>query len=390
MKFKTTQSETADHKSPISVNTFKSLPTISFLVLFLLVIIIPNDAHAGIFSKVANLFSSEARAESLIIDDSNSQTTNVLEPKISPTGKTEKSENVILVNNNDVLVPEVGTLGTTLDVEEYPEADEISVYTIKKGDTLSSIAEMFNVSVNTIVWANDNIESKKSLKEGTTILIMPINGVNHTIKKGDTLNNIAKKYNADANDIAKFNGVTDETLVAGESIMIPNGEIAPIKVVVKPSSSSSSTKKSNTSSVLNVFAGNGKGTSPLLSGYGGASAGSYYRKPVRCIITQGLHGKNGIDIGCPIGTPIAAAAQGTVIAAKTGNNGGYGNMVIISHPNGTQTVYGHMSKINVSYGQNVSDGETIGTVGNTGQSTGPHLHFEVRGAKNCYADNSCR
>jgi murein DD-endopeptidase MepM/ murein hydrolase activator NlpD len=96
-----------------------------------------------------------------------------------------------------------------------------------------------------------------------------------------------------------------------------------------------------------------------------------------------LHGYNGVDIAAPVGTSIFAAAEGTVIvAASSGWNSGYGNYVVISHPNGTQTVYGHASKVMVSVGEHVSKGQLIASVGSTGKSTGPHLHVEVRGAAN--------
>src|SRR5690606_1590516 len=101
------------------------------------------------------------------------------------------------------------------------------------------------------------------------------------------------------------------------------------------------------------------------------------------VVTQGLHGYNGIDLGAPVGTGVYASAGGSVILAKSsGWNGGYGNYIIISHDNGTQTLYSHLSSVNVSLGQRVSQGDLIGAVGSTGKSTGPHLHFEVRGASN--------
>ncbi len=382
MQLKQTQRDALVVRPQRSLNNgLYTVSTISFVAVLLISFSLPQTTNAGIFSKI---FGNDVKAET-VESDHNSQTTPVLEAKISPNGSNTKNIETIPMGENDVLVSEVGSLGTILDVEDYPEEDEINVYITKKDDTLSKIAKMYNVSVNTIVWANDGIDPKKPLKEGTSLLIMPINGVSHTIKKGDTLNKVAKKYSADADEIARFNGVTDETLVVGETIIVPNGEISVAKSTTKTTKVTTTVKNG-----LKVFTGNGKGTSPLISGYGGASVGSYFRKPVNCIITQGLHGKNGIDIGCPIGTPIAAAAEGTVIAAKSGWNGGYGNMVIISHPNGTQTVYGHLSRINVTTGQNVNDGQIIGTTGNSGQSTGPHLHFEIRGARQCYVDNSCR
>jgi murein DD-endopeptidase MepM/ murein hydrolase activator NlpD len=114
----------------------------------------------------------------------------------------------------------------------------------------------------------------------------------------------------------------------------------------------------------------------------------YYARPVQTNggnirKTQGYHGPyNGVDIGAPIGTPIYAMADGVVILARvSGYNGGYGGITIIQHDNGTQTVYAHQSAINVEAGQQVNKGQMIGKVGNTGRSSGPHLHFEIRGVK---------
>jgi murein DD-endopeptidase MepM/ murein hydrolase activator NlpD len=107
------------------------------------------------------------------------------------------------------------------------------------------------------------------------------------------------------------------------------------------------------------------------------------------ILTQGLHGWNAVDIGAARGTPLHAAADGTVIVARIGGyNGGYGNYVVITHGNGTQTLYGHMKNVIVSSGQTVSAGQVIGYEGSTGNSTGPHLHFEVRGAANPFRNCS--
>jgi murein DD-endopeptidase MepM/ murein hydrolase activator NlpD len=96
-----------------------------------------------------------------------------------------------------------------------------------------------------------------------------------------------------------------------------------------------------------------------------------------------LHGFNAVDIGAPVGTPVVASARGEVILSKPLSwNGGYGSYIVIKHSNGTQTLYAHTSKNTVSAGEVVEKGQTIGHVGNSGKSTGYHLHFEVRGAKN--------
>lgn len=106
-------------------------------------------------------------------------------------------------------------------------------------------------------------------------------------------------------------------------------------------------------------------------------------RPTKGVRSQGIHGHNGVDIAAPVGTPVWAAADGKVIVARSGGwNGGYGSYVVISHSNGTQTLYAHLSRVDVTVGQSVTKGKTIGAMGNTGKSTGPHLHFEVRGGKN--------
>ena len=234
-----------------------------------------------------------------------------------------------------------------------PNTDEISVYSVREGDTVQTIAKLFNVSPNTIIWANDL--RKKSIKEGDILVILPINGIRHTIKKGDTLKSVAKLYSADVEDIELFNGLIENSALAiGETLIVPEGEIAePVVKKVAPKTTT-------------------KAKSAVYSGY-------YLRPLVAGIKTQGVHGRNGVDIAAPIGTAVRASAQGVVILAKLGAwNGGYGNYVVIQHPNGTQTLYGHLSTVYVNQGQSVEQGVTIGAVGNTGRSSGPHLHFEIR------------
>ena len=237
-----------------------------------------------------------------------------------------------------------------------------------EGDTLSEIADMFDVSVNTIIWAN-NLSGIKDIHPGDTLIILPISGVKHTIIKGDTFKSLAKKYESDANEIAQYNGLDlSLPLEVGSVIIIPGGEIATVTKIVKKSPA--------------------RGSSTT---YGGAIQNGYYRNPLPgAIFTQGIHGWNGVDIGAVQGTPIYAAAGGTVIISRAngGWNGGFGNYVVITHNNGSQTLYAHMKSTIVSAGQSVSSGQTIGYVGSTGRSTGPHLHFEVRGAENPF--RNCR
>lgn len=233
---------------------------------------------------------------------------------------------------------------------------QISVYVVREGDTLSEIANMFGVSQNTILWAND-IKSAKTIRVGQEIVILPISGVRHTIKSGDTLKSIATRYKADLDDILAYNGLSaNSKIVPGEIIIIPDG-------VVSTSQVASSQKPGQT----------------VVT----ASAGYFVRPISGGKKSQGIHGYNAVDLAAPIGTPIVASASGKVIISRTGGyNGGYGTYVVVSHSNGTQTLYAHMSANHVSVGQSVTQGQVIGTIGMTGRTTGPHVHFEVRGARN--------
>ncbi len=269
------------------------------------------------------------------------------------------------------LLAYAGPSGTIADVAAATPSDRISVYVVRPGDTLGEIAGMFKVSVNTIVWAN-NLSGINDVHPGDTLIILPVSGVKRTIVKGDTLKSIAKKYGADANEIAQFNGL-DATapLAVGSTIIIPGGEVAPTAPAVKR--------------------GPARGTTEPYLGGGGAAQNGYYENPVPgAILTQGIHGWDAVDLGAARGTPIHAAAAGTVIIARNNGawNGGYGNYVVITHDNGSQTLYAHMTHANASPGESVMAGQVIGYVGSTGLSTGAHLHFEVRGAANPFRNCS--
>ena len=265
-----------------------------------------------------------------------------------------------------------GPSGTIADVPVASQSDRISVYVVRPGDTISEIATMFGVSINTIIWAN-NLSSARDVHPGDTLIILPVSGTEHTVVKGDTLKSIAKKYGGDETEIAQYNGLSStDSLVLGSTIIIPGGEIA--RPVVRSSGVTTTRHTVLRGTVYEPYLG---GSGPALSGY--------YGNPVpNGIITQGIHGWNAVDVGAARGTPIYAAAEGVVIIARNNGawNGGYGNYVVISHPNDTQTLYAHMTHPAVSSGETVSKGQLIGYVGMTGMTTGPHVHFEVRGAAN--------
>ncbi len=345
----------------------------------------PLQAKAGFFSSI---FGNNASADTTAPDsnkvDKNSQNMALLQANASSAGvfQDQKGNNdgvkdnasVNIVSDN-ALLPTTGLSGTSSDSDSVnPAVDQTSVYVVRKGDTVQQVAGMFNVSVNTILWAND-LKKGDKLKEGDTLIVLPIDGVNYSIAKGDTLKKIAKKYNMDVSDILAVNDITtDSDLVIGQEIIIPGAEMTD-EGGDKPVQNTTDT---NPKKDQDYYANN-----PIKN-----IAGFFVNPCPTGHLTQGLHDRSrAIDIGAPKGTPIYAAADGVVIFAKAGtmsrySNGGFGGLVILRHSNGTETYYAHQSKLAASTGQKVSQGQIIGYVGTTGHSTGFHLHFEVRGAKN--------
>lgn len=245
-------------------------------------------------------------------------------------------------------------------IAEGNNSGEIRVYTVREGDSLGAVAEMFSVTANTIRWAND-LSKDTEIQPGQTLVILPIAGVRHIVKSGDTIGTIAKKYEGDADEILSFNQLASASdIVVGDTLIIPGGELHSTQAPVKETKS-------------------GKGKS---SG-GGSGAGFMHPAP-GSVKTQGIHGYNAVDLAGSTGSTIRAAAAGEVIVAKSGGgwNGGYGNYIVVKHRNGTQTLYAHLSSLSVGVGSYVEQGQTIGGMGNTGKSTGTHLHFEVRGGRN--------
>lgn len=266
---------------------------------------------------------------------------------------------VLSVSQDNALVAPRNPIGTISD----DVRDTILVYIVQKGDAPSVIAAKFGISLSTLLWAN-NIKNPNLIKEGDELIILPVSGVHYEVKKGDTLEVIAKKYKGDPAEIASFNGLAiDEVLEPGSAVIIPDGELAPT-----PPSPGTTPSPNITPS---RFAG--------LPDYRG-----YFMRPIfGGRKSRGIHGYNGIDLAQSCGMPVMASAGGTIIIARnTGWNGGYGKYIVIAHPNGTQTLYAHLSMILGSTGQQVAQGSQIAKIGSTGNSTGCHVHFEIRGAKN--------
>lgn len=328
------------------------------LISLLLVVgtLIPAVARASVLSTIlSSIKGNFASAEAQSAGTGNIQTMAFLKPAMNIDPAPARGGGDITIVDDSALLPEEGPAGTIADIEK-PKNSTISTYTVREGDTLSGIALMFEVSPNTILWANDLPKSAK-LKVGQQLTILPVTGIRYTVKKGDTIASVAKKYGADSSEISNYNGI-DGALAAGSVIIIPNGELQ------APAPAKSAVAKTVTATAK----------------FGSAATVGYYMAPLsRYVETQGIHGYNGVDLGAPSGTPIMASAAGEVIVAKDGGyNGGYGSYVVIQHGNGSQTLYAHMSKVSASVGSFVEQGQVIGYVGSTGRSTGAHLHFEIR------------
>lgn len=263
--------------------------------------------------------------------------------------------------DNNVLVTEGGVTLVKPDLVSTESAKvtrtSIKKYQVEAGDALGSIASKFNISIDTILWAN-NLSSNSYIKPGQELIIPPVSGVLHTIKKGDTLKNIAQKYNASDAKIKEFNNIdNDSLLVVGDTLMVPGGRVI---YTIKPRTYVAPPETNQ------VY------TAPV------AVSGKMLW-PISCRrITQYFKGwrHTGADIACSYGSPIYAAADGVVSRVQYLSYG-YGYNVIIDHGGGKKTLYGHASRIDVVEGQHVDQGEVIAREGSTGRSTGPHLHFEV-------------
>lgn len=348
----------------------------SFLIALSLIASIPSQANAGFFSDIGSMILGvqvSAKEAPIIKNDGvilNSQVIPLLESSINPDLNNMNDQDDTVIVQSDSFISSDGLfVFPDIKFEKSLVSDQIRVYTVATGDTLSEIADSFNVSTNTIRWEN-NISGEK-ISIGQKLNILPVTGVKHVIKSGDTIGGIANKYEADSQDISVFNGILDsDVLKAGDVLFVPNGIIKP--VVLKTTSSSSKTP-SKTNVVSNTKADSG-----------------YYIRPVPGIVTSPYGPRKrdfhtGVDLAGVKGvTPVSAAASGIVTKVINGCKegykscgGGYGNYLDIVHSNGTTTRYAHLSKTSVSVGQTVSQGQTIGILGNTGISTGPHLHFEV-------------
>ncbi len=235
--------------------------------------------------------------------------------------------------------------------QQIPTVPKNTIHTVHEGETLSTIAEQYHIDVDTLQGANPNLND--DIHPGDQLIILPQKGLLHTAGSGDTLWGIANVYQVEVAAIMAANGKTEEDLSLGEVLFIPGGK-----------------KPRETERAL------ARAESPVSRG-----SSSRFTWPTEGELTSGFAQRwgrhhDGIDLANDIGTPVRAARAGRV--SYSGWSSGYGRVVMIEHDQGYTTVYGHLNESYVTEGQYVKAGQSIAAMGNTGNSTGPHLHFEVR------------
>lgn len=269
---------------------------------------------------------------------------------------------IALVSGSSIAAPTISE-----SAESTAPRTAIETYTVQDGDTLSTIAEKFDISLNTLLWAN-NLTVRSVLKPGATLEILPTSGVSHTVSSGDTLTKIADKYEVEEDEILEFNRLASaDDLVTGETLIVPGGVIqAPT-----PSTSSAITRIFTTTPSTSSVPTTTSTIEPTVTGTGAM----VWPTDLRTITQYYGWSHTGLDIDCGFTHDNYAADAG--IVQFTGWKGGYGYTVEINHGNGLVTRYGHHASMYVTAGQQVYAGQPIGRCGTTGRSTGTHLHFEV-------------
>jgi murein DD-endopeptidase MepM/ murein hydrolase activator NlpD len=297
--------------------------------------------------------------------------------------------------SDDVLMAEEGFFGkssipTVGDIDPTEMTDVIT-YEVSTGDSLSLIALRFGIRVSTIL-ANNTIPNQNSLKTGMELKILPVDGILYEVKSGDTLSGVSKKFDIDQEKIKKQNDLgEDATLIAGEEIIIPGGkkvyESSSTSIVAaNPTAAYNPPSRTQTSPIKAPPTTTRAPSRPAVQA---PASGNVWPVRGRGLLTQRFHvGHYGIDIADRSKPDILAMRAGTVIRAsggcrsrQTGCNSGYGNVIVIDHGGGLQTLYAHNTQFYVRKGDYVQAGQAIAKMGNTGTVygvTGIHIHFEVR------------
>jgi murein DD-endopeptidase MepM/ murein hydrolase activator NlpD len=292
-------------------------------------------------------------------------------PDLEPTLPTESISQGAFLSDGTILKP------IAVDTSAPDARTLLTKYKVRKGDTLTSIAHHYGLSLVTLYWANHlttNLRTKTDLKVGQTLSIPPVNGVLHIVTDNETLTDISKRTGVSVDRIVEANGLKQPTAFVGQWIIIPGAKAKPIPVVaakpkpvVRPATTPSASRPTQPVSrpvsrptIRPTYSGGGW-VWPAPGGH----ISQYYH-----------YGHWAIDIADDYGSPVLAARSGVVTFAGWKNNGG-GWQVWVSHGNGLYTTYNHMSSLTVGAGQSVGGGQQVGRIGQSGHATGPHLHFEV-------------
>jgi murein DD-endopeptidase MepM/ murein hydrolase activator NlpD len=241
----------------------------------------------------------------------------------------------------------IGLVGEGKSSEGVDRGLYFTAYKVARGDTLSDIADSFDVSLDTVVSFN-GIKNARSLQPGTLLKIPSMSGILYTAKEGDSASSVAAANGISADRVIEANGLMSDSLESGRRVFLPDAKLA--------------------SFTLREI------------------SGDLFKWPARAWISDWYGWRKdpfsgarsfhtGIDIGVDTGTPVRAAMEGRV--SETGYNSSFGNYIVINHHAGWMTLYGHLQSISVKEGQRVDSGQRIAYSGNTGYSTGPHLHFSV-------------
>ncbi len=335
-------------------------------------------SHATILGVTAGALALSAHASEGVPSEIGQNSTL----RAAPTADLQVSDYTLYAAGGSLLFQQSDIVRQADPYTVIPDRPRRGVleYTVQTGDALFTIAARFNVSPESILWSNQetlsndagNIDPHKILP-GTVLLIPPVSGVLHTVKEGDTLESIASQYKVTVDAIvvdgAQWNNLLEGRLPpAGGTLIVPGGQ-REFKGWELPRAAR-----------VNASGGAAPALGLCASVSGGLQGSGTFMWPANNHWVSGYNYSawhSGLDLAGRLGDPVLAADSGFVVYAGW-SNVGYGNLIVIDHANGWQTWYGHLSFISVTCGQDVWKGSTIGAVGSTGNSSGPHLHFETR------------
>ncbi len=236
---------------------------------------------------------------------------------------------------------------SSVKLPPLPQSVSMKSYTVRSGDTIDKIARRFGLRQDTVISSN-NLSSASSIRPGVVLRIPSLDGISHKVRAGESLSSVSRRYGIEITLIVDANDLDSGVIGVGQSLFIPNARL-------------SAASLSNFYGESFIWPTRGRISSPF----------GYRSNPFTGLKTY----HSAIDIVTNTGTKVKATAAGTV--ADTGYNSVFGNYIILKHSGGYQSLYAHLSTINVKEGSSVTQSSIIGLSGNTGQSTGPHLHFSI-------------